>query len=224
MVSTPTLLYRTHPMSTLTTILEKITKESDIRRRTVTDTTRLPTLDVAGRLHAPHDGYDWNGRVYMAGEYIGDNTDTTDAPVRIPIRVELLPILYKYFPEGKPGKSWKSGDVDVCYFYALVPAWQKKIIESCLPIKGKRVVLVEEYGSNGSKEWKFSYNKSVNSCMKKADFEVTGAMHLMTLGGLDEVPTNFEPGRKKAGKLQERWSPWDGKLVRYEYCDGAIHN
>lgn len=214
-------------MTTIVSIISALQNQAELREKVYAENVKRageqPTVDQNGRLHAPHSGYVWEDKVYMGGEYLGENTDTNLKLLKIKVLSKLVGTLQAFFGTGNIGRSWKGADgEETCYFYVQVQTWEANIVEPLLPVAGKKIVLVEEAGSNGNKEWKFSYNRLANSCSIKAGYDMSGTLHLFEESGLNSVPTVYEPGRKKAGKLQERYSPWDGKLVRNEYEDGAI--
>lgn len=174
-----------------------------------------PIKDSMGRLHAPFDGYEWEGIVYLGGQFLATNSDeVAGEELKIKIATFLLPELEKIF-SVQPGTPWTHNGVTVCYAYAMVPKQVKTSVMKLLPEGGKKIVKVSEYGNpNNQKTWKFSDAKAFQKFDRiYADWEAL----------FPGVGLHWEQGRKVKGKLKEFFTDFDKQEVRYLYLDNTIY-
>lgn len=86
------------------------------------------TVDVDGRLHAPYDGYERNGKYYRKGEFVEMNLDDSDLPIKgrfkgkVKINHDLFEgikdlITNNGYGECSCGKTWDQDGQNVCYLY-----------------------------------------------------------------------------------------------------------
>jgi hypothetical protein len=81
---------------------------------------KAPTIDAQGRLHAPCNGYEFNGSVYAAGEYMSDEytRQNSNNTAKVKVALSLIDAIKTVWSCVSFGKAWQGNDgVTVCYAY-----------------------------------------------------------------------------------------------------------
>lgn len=125
-----------------------------------------PTIDANGRMHAPADGYEWNGTIYRGGEYLGDLAGmprTRKIKARADAAVMIAAAL-----DGECGAEYHGRRIA----YVPLTEGQWAAVQAVMPID-KAMVLASEaeaHGWNHGKTFKFSYKRWINAHMHDFEF------------------------------------------------------
>jgi hypothetical protein len=143
---------------------------------------KAPTVDNQGRLHAPCNGYEYNGSVYAAGEYMSDEFSKAGSMVtaKVKITVSLTDGIKSVWSAVSFGKAWQGQDgVAVCYAYfeCLTDSQAATLKSSVAPTNKRKMMTVEDAQAQGLKHgasWKFKANKYASAlayCLQAAELE-----------------------------------------------------
>jgi hypothetical protein len=143
---------------------------------------KAPTVDAQGRFHAPCNGYEFNGSLYAAGEYMSDefNKAGSMATAKVKITSALIDSIKSVWSAVSFGKAWQGQDgVTVCYAYfeCLTASQAEALKASCVSSNKRKMMTVEDAQAQGLKHgasWKFNaskYAKALAYCLQAAELE-----------------------------------------------------
>lgn len=123
-----------------------------------------PTIDAENRAHAPYDGYEWEGKAYLGGQYLPDEEGSRSTWRTI--KVKCLSVLAEslcqqhsaYFSKGK---DWGFKDSSICYLYICAPESMLSSIACCFQPSKKLVLVSEASGLALGKPFKFYFKKAL---------------------------------------------------------------
>ena len=173
-----------------------------------------PTMDSNGRFHSPCDGFEYEGVIYNAGQYLHiDGYSTNKSKIRVKVASSDIENL-KNFPEfSGSGNVWNQKGIDVCYAYLEVSDKKSKQIRD-LMVPNKILILDQDRDNDCGKPFKLKIKRSINLnlnmglCPEMIDAELQNK-------GMFGVKWSFD----KKGKVVV---PFEGKMVCFRYMDDII--
>lgn len=122
-----------------------------------------PAVDANGRLHAPCDGYEWEGVIYRGGEYLGE-TSCGPTVRRIKAKADAAEIIARELG-GSTGKEFYGQKIA----YVPLTDAQWKAVQAVLPVE-KAMVLADDDVPNAGKPFKFSMKAWMAQRVRQNDF------------------------------------------------------
>lgn len=124
-----------------------------------------PTADAHGRLHAPCDGYEWEGKTYRGGEYLGDDT-FEPRQRKIKAKADAAEIIARELG-GSTGKEFYGCKIA----YVPLTDAQWKAVQAVLPVEKAMVLDGDDIEVETGKPFKFSMKKWMALRVQQNDFE-----------------------------------------------------
>lgn len=124
-----------------------------------------PIIDAHGRMHAPCDGYQWNGATYRAGEFIGESS-YAPRPRKIKAKADAADAIAAALG-GECGREFHGCKIA----YVPLTDAQWAAVAAVLPTP-KAMMLASEADARGlphGKSFKFSWRRWINARMRDFD-------------------------------------------------------
>lgn len=168
--------------------------------------------DENGRYHAPHDGFEWEGRVYKGGEYLLEGEYRANNTCRVKMVLSEIILLKNEGISVSYGKVWDVDGVDVAYATFYGTKGQCNKLTEMFPRSGKELLLHDDNDSGRGKPFKFSTRTMSYIYNSLMDYD--RILNAFIAKGLDSVPYNVS----EKGIV----SDWSGQMVSYKYHSGIF--
>jgi hypothetical protein len=174
-----------------------------------------PTPDNNGRFHAPCDGFEYEGKVYGAGEFLHEEGYVQKINYRVKVRLSDVEKI-KQLPQFiRAGKSWDQKGEQVCYVYLKVSQKQKDKIDDLNKLPRKELILNEDRNENCGQPFILKIKRKINY-----KINVLGLEPGMIDADLESQGLNVNWSFDKNGKIQV---PMEGKEVCFRYNNDIVN-
>ena len=143
------------------------------------DSDVKPTIGKGGRLHAPHNGYEWiDGNVYAGGQWLAESEDSIRGSRPSKATIEATPEVAAYLEEKAKdldqirvslGKVYEKNGENRQYVYIEGGRALTRAITDLAPSRNKVLMAASDAEAKGltlGKTWKYSYKRHFNEEMK----------------------------------------------------------
>ena len=161
-----------------------------------------------GRYHAPHDGFEFEGRVYKGGEFLLEGEFRQSYETRVKMPLNHIAALKEAGVSVRRGRDWDFKGEQIAYATFVGERAKLRKLEAMFPRGGKELLLHDESDSNRGKPFKFNTRKlssMINRGCCDGDFD---------MAGFGAIPWKFVGDSVK--------SPWSGQMVSYKYYDDVF--
>jgi len=152
---------------TATALIAIATQRADMRAKRIVDRlarcVMQPTIGIDGRLHAPCNGFEWEGSVYAGGEYLPDDGGMEVKTKRYMTTLDVVQAL-----QGMPHCTVSNGKVfndNMTYVYITGPNY----IIANLPDMREKIIVEEDGKFPVGQTWKFSFKRFFNANMYQCE-------------------------------------------------------
>jgi hypothetical protein len=165
-------------------------------------------VDDNGRYHAPHDGFEFEGRVYKGGEFLLEGEFRESYEIRVKMPLNHIVALKKAGVSVRYGRDWDFKGEQIAYATFVGERAKLRKLETMFPRGGKELLLHDESDSNRGAAFKFNTRK-LSAILRghnpEGDLDMTGFV---------AIPWKFVGDSVK--------SPWSGQMVSYKYYDDIL--